>query len=196
MPNWAFTSYVLEGEEREIKQLDKILTTLSKRKTPKVKSDFNQHWLGCLVHELGGDWNKIYCRGSWYEKERNGNTLKLCTETAWGPMNEVFDFICQKFPSIKYYYASEEDGMGEYYTNDVEGKYFPDRYHIDLCDPDENYDSDYFKTFDELLRWLNEKYKPTTPLRTEEDIENLDDEWREKSDDAFINLHHIVVCDQ
>ena len=195
MPNWCFSSYVLEGSEQEIKELDKTLVKLVSRKRPAVKSDFGKNWLGCLVNALGGDWKEIYCRGTWDDKNRTGNILRLTTETAWGPMNEVFDFICQKFPSIKYYFASEEEGMGEYLTNDVEGKYFPDRYHIDLCDPEENYDDEYFTSLEAMLDYINENYHPATPLKRIEDIEDLDDEWRMKNDDAFLNYHIIRVCE-
>ncbi len=193
MPNWAFSSYVLEGNEQEIKKLNKTLDKLVSRKKPAIENGFGTNWLGCLVNALGGDWQKIYCRGTWEDKNLEGNILRLTTETAWGPTNEVFNFIQEKFPSIKYYFASEEPGMCDYLTNDVEGKYFPERYHIDLCDLEGNYDDEYFTTSDAMLEYINENYHPTTPLKTLEDIDNLDNEWRENNDDAFINYHVVQV---
>ena len=62
MPNWCFSSYVLEGSEQEIKELDKTLVKLVSRKQPAVKNDFGKNWLGCSVNALGGDWKEIYCR--------------------------------------------------------------------------------------------------------------------------------------
>ena len=50
------------------------------------------------------------------------------TETAWSPCIETYDFICQKFPSLNYYYRSEEPMMAEYLTNDSDGRYFKERY--------------------------------------------------------------------
>lgn len=34
--------------------------------------------------------------------------------------------------------------MCEYWTNDDEGKYFPDRYYVDVCTSEEEYYSEYF----------------------------------------------------
>ncbi len=195
MPNWCFTSYVLEGDEKEIKKLNKTLDQLMSRKQPVVKSDFGKNWLGCLVNALGGDWNEIYCRGTWDDKNLADNKLRLTTETAWGPMNEVFDFICKTFPSIRYYYSSEEPMMGAFFTNDREGKYFPDRYQIELCTPKDEYDDEFFKTLDDALLWLNKNYCPDTPLRNEEDIDALDEKWNEESGNAYLNLHKYIVVD-
>lgn len=43
------------------------------------------------------------------------------TETAWSPCIETYDFICKVFPSLTYYYRSEEPMMAEYLTNDMRG---------------------------------------------------------------------------
>lgn len=194
MPNWCYTSYVLEGNKEDINKVSNTLTELENRDKPAVENGFGTTWLGCLVHELGGDYNKIYCRGQWGSLQNNGDTLTLDTETAWGPMNEVFDFIKEKFPSIKYYFSSEEDGMCEYFTNDKEGKYFPCRYHINLCDPDDNYTDDlYFKTINEVFDFFTENYSKENPIHSEEDLDRLDDLWREQNDDAFINLAKVEV---
>lgn len=193
MPNWCYTSYVLEGSDKDIKKIDNLLDNLMSRKKPAIENGFGTNWLGCLVNALGGDWQKIPCRGTWSNKERIGNILRLTTDTAWIPLNEVFDFIHEKFPSVIYFYAAEEPGCELYSTNDVDGKYFPERYNIDLYDLEENYDSAYFTTADAVLDYINENYHPATPLKTLEDIDKLDNEWRENSDDAFINYHIVQV---
>lgn len=91
MPNWCSSSYVIEGDKKEVKKLYGIMHGLEKRKTPAVKNGFGTAWLGCLVNALGADWNKVYCRGDWSNLEMEQDTLKFSTETAWGPCNEVFD---------------------------------------------------------------------------------------------------------
>lgn len=116
MPNWCSSSYVIEGDKKEVKKLYGIMHGLEKRKTPAVKNGFGTAWLGCLVNALGADWNKVYCRGDWSNLEMEQDTLKFSTETAWGPCNEVFDLIRQKFPSLSYYFLSEEPGMGVFQT--------------------------------------------------------------------------------
>ena len=42
------------------------------------------------------------------------------------------DLVCEKFPSLCYYYQTEEPGMGIYATNDSEGEYFPDKFRTEV----------------------------------------------------------------
>ena len=100
------------------------MNNLENRRKPLVDNSFGKTWLGCLVTKLGADWQKVYCRGSWSDLDWNGAILRFNTETAWGPMNEVFKFIKTIYPSLKIYYQAEEDGMGVFITNDTEGSYF------------------------------------------------------------------------
>ena len=112
MPNWCSTAYVIEGDAQEIKSLYELMKDLQDRKTPAVKNGFGTSWLGCLVDALGKDWDKVSCRGDWANLEMVGETLRFTTETAWGPCNETFDLVCEKFPSLRYYYQTEEPGNG------------------------------------------------------------------------------------
>ena len=100
------------------------MNNLENRRKPLVDNSFGKTWLGCLVTKLGADWQKVYCRGSWSDLDWNGAILRFNTETAWGPMDEVFKFIKTIYPSLKIYYQAEEDGMGVFITNDAEGSYF------------------------------------------------------------------------
>ena len=100
------------------------MNNLENRRKPLVDNSFGKTWLGCLVNKLGGNWQEVYCRGSWSDLDWNGAILRFSKETAWGPMNEVFKFIKTIYPSLKIYYQAEEDGMGVFITNDAEGSYF------------------------------------------------------------------------
>lgn len=91
---------------------------LEKRQKPSVQNGFGTTWLGCLVEALGESWEKIYCRGTWDNLKFNGEVLTFNTETAWSPCNEMFDMVCEKYPTLRYFYQSEESGMCEYWTND------------------------------------------------------------------------------
>ena len=192
MPNWCYASYVIEGKKEEIDEFEELLARLDSMEQPEVENGFGTDWLGCIVHELGADYKAVYCRGSWGELECIGeNAIRLNTETAWAPCNETFDLVCRRFPSLRYYYSSEEPGMCEYWTNDQEGKYFPDRYYIDLCTPEEAYDREYFRTLDDALKWMRENY--STDVRTTEDIEALCGQWEEESPDAFCYLYEFRI---
>ncbi len=192
MPNWSFSSYVIEGKKSEIDELEELMNRLDSTEKPAVENGFGTNWLGCIVHELGADWNEVRCRGSWSDLKRLDEcAISMNTETAWAPCNETFDLICQHFPSLRYYYSSEEPNMCEYWTNDVEGKYFPERYYIDLCTPKEDYDSEYFKTLDDALRWMQENY--SKDIKTKEDFEALCEKWEEESEDAYCYLYEFKI---
>lgn len=104
MPNWCSTAYAIEGDAQEIKKLYELMKNLQERKEPSVENGFGTSWLGCLVDALGEDWNKVSCRGDWANLEIEDETLRFTTETAWGPCNETLDLVCEKFPSLRYYY--------------------------------------------------------------------------------------------
>lgn len=124
MPNWNQTKYVFTGSKDEISKLNSIIVdTLSNEN---LKSgDFGNNWLGFIVKELNENPNEIDCRG-WIEKPKliNKSTLKFTTYTAWCSCYELFELICQKFPSLDYYFISTEPNNGVYITNDNEKKYF------------------------------------------------------------------------
>lgn len=166
MPNWCSTAYAIEGNATELKKLYELMKDLEKRQKPSVQNGFGTTWLGCLVEALGESWEKIYCRGTWDNLKFNGEVLTFNTETAWSPCNEMFDMVCEKYPTLRYFYQSEEPGMCEYWTNDDEGKYFPDRYYVDVCTSEEEYYSEYFKTWKAYMTgWrIFAKYK-SNPVR-------------------------------
>ena len=193
MPNWCSSSYVIGGDKKEVKKLYGIMHGLEKRKTPAVKNGFGTAWLGCLVNALGADWNKVYCRGDWSNLEMEQDTLKFSTETAWGPCNEVFDLIRQKFPSLSYYFLSEEPGMGVFQTNDRDGKYFTDKFRADICTPEEEYQCEYFEDKPSMFKWLEEIFGQ--PVTSDEDIEKLTDEWENANENAFCNIDEFIVIE-
>lgn len=123
MPNWCKTKYVIKGSKEDVSNLNSIFQKLLSNETNK-SGDFDKNWLGFVVSELNGDFNKISCRG-WFEGLKlNDDTLKLTTYSAWSPCYALFDFIVQKFPTIQYYFITKEPGCGLYATNDKEKKYF------------------------------------------------------------------------
>lgn len=193
MPNWCSAVYAIEGNANEVKKLYELMKELQERKEPSVENGFGTTWLGCLVDALGGDWNKICCRGEWSNLEMGNSVLKFATETAWSPCNETFDLVCKKFQSLRYYYQSEELGMAEYRTNDREGKYFPDKYVLDLCMPDKKYIYEYFTDFANLLKFFEEI--SGQPVKSEQDIKMVVEQWKVKNEDAFCYVNKFVVSD-
>jgi len=193
MPNWCSTAYAIEGDANEIQDLYKLMKGLEDMEIPSVPNDFGTSWLGCLVDALGTDWQNVRCRGSWSCLELEEDVLKFSTETAWCPSNEVLDLVREKFPSLRYYYITEEPGMEIYETNDDAGIYFPDRYYLDVCTPEEDYYNEYFTELQDVFKWLEDELGQ--PVKSTADIENLDAQWREENDNSFCNLHEFKVMD-
>ena len=188
MPNWCYTDYVIEGDKKELQTLYETLQRLDTKTELKTTSGFGGRWLGNLVTELGGDWEKIYCRGSidWYDME--DDQLKILTETAWGPMTEVFDFITEKFPSLTYYYQAEEPGCELYWSNDTEGLHFY-KYVVRLCK--DGYDEcEYFETQEEAFEYISKNFN--TEIKSFSDVEHLNEMLEEKEKEDYCYLNEFV----
>lgn len=153
MPNWCFSSYVATGDAKEVCDLYEKMRSLEEREESLVENGFGKTWLGNLVTLLGGDWNTIYCRGSWYdlEKDDDNGALRFYAESAWSEPCQVINFLRGKYPNLEFYFIAEEPGMEYYVTNDADGEYFPERYYFSEADDPEpyNYEED---ELDDFLR--------------------------------------------
>ena len=149
MPNWAYTQYVITGDKHQLKKLYSIMNELECMKDPGMhENGFGSTWLGNLVIKLGGDWKKIYCRGSWDNLLHENEVISFSVESAWEEPYEVRHLIEEKFPDIKLYYQCEESGMGIYITNDGTGQYFPEKYYLWI----ENGETDYYDNLESLIQ--------------------------------------------
>lgn len=144
MPNWCHTEYVFEGSKSEVLKLhQKLSQLLSCEYKSTVDNDFGNGWLGDVLINHGFDWKKVSCRGfidDLYDvvTEENTTYFKLATSTAWGPLNDMWDIIIENhYPSIKYVYLAIEHGCSLYLNSDTEGKYYDERYLLDLVIPED-----------------------------------------------------------
>ena len=124
MPNWNKTKYVFIGSKEEIGKLYEIIVNTLSDKTQK-SGDFGNDWLGFIVKAINENPNEVYCRG-YIENPKltNETTLKFTTWTAWSCCFELFELICKHFPTLEYYFISNEPGNGIYLTNDKNRQYF------------------------------------------------------------------------
>lgn len=192
MSNTCFTTYkVVSENKKDVTQLFKTIKRLDGRKTPLVKNGWYDPklWLGCLVKALGGDPNKVYCRGTITFYEMEDDVLTLNTETAWAEMSETRHFIESCFPGMKIYYIEEESGCERFYTNDSEGIYFKDRYYLDGFD-----DSEYFETLEEAAKYVKE----IVGHEVEADLKAIDkalsdyvEEHEEEDPDCYYSFHEF-----
>ena len=146
------TSYALTGERKDIRSLYNKMKRLQERKTPLLPNGFGVTWLGCLVKRLGGNPQKVYCRGQWSSlKISDDGTLTFDTEHAWSRPSEVEDLIKSVYPSVSIWFLEEELGMDIFQTNDVSGQFFPEQIIID-----EESDGMEYYTEEEALRRVSE----------------------------------------
>lgn len=193
MPNWCSTAYTIEGDAKEVKSLYDLMNELQKQKEPSVPNGFGTAWLGCLVDALGENWEKVYCRGSWYDLEFDGRVLTFDTETAWSPCNEMFDMVCKKYPTLSYFYRSEEPGMALYRTNDEEGRYFQDRFVVELCTPEEEYYTEYFPNLQSMYEWLEDICD--MQVQSMQDVDTIVKQWQKEYADAYCHIHEYKIPD-
>ena len=191
MPNWCSTAYVVEGDAKEIQSLYDLMQELQEMEKPTIENGFGTTWLGCLVDALGKDWNAVKCRGSWNGLEWDGEVLKFNTETAWAPCDGTLELILEKFPSLRYYYRTEEPGMAIYETNDSEGLYFPERYVLAALTPEEEYYNKYFEELKDAFEWMEEEFDQ--PIASIADMDRLVEKWEEQYNCSFCSLNEFKV---
>lgn len=193
MPNWCNTTYRCIGNPKEIRQLHNAIKKNDKRKTPRVGNGFGKLWLGCIIDQLGGDWEKYRCRGEItdYYMEPDASMLTIYQCTAWCEQEGVRQVIEEKFPSINVYYREEEPGCGVYYTNSFD--VFPEHYFLDSYD---DIDNPYFETIEEAAECVSEivghKVEPTTTTICDA-LDDYVEQHPEK--DLFYSFHEFTLCE-
>lgn len=194
MPNWCYTNITIYHNDKEkLKAFYKKVDEW--RQKPFKKNDFDLYtlgWLGNIVGNSGlAEWKmrengredfvpNINCRGSIQTFELQDNHICINTETAWGPMLEMWRLLCEKYlPDAEIYFTAEESGNGLYETND------PDvigTYYIDIWDPPEEFEeetSEYEADEDYVISFLQRVLKSE---ETDIDVllemaDDIEDQW-------------------
>jgi hypothetical protein len=139
MPNWCSTQYIFytkKKDKSELKRLHKNLADILKEPS-KLENDFEPGCLGKVAIAHGFNHEEVPCRGWFdpldeYDYEGEGDFFKLYTTTAWIPMDELWEAVIEQYSGVSYVYMSEESGMELYINTDIEGKYFGDRYLLEI----------------------------------------------------------------
>ena len=192
MANWAITDYVIEGPKDTLKKIEEAI------KHPKVEEGSSENWEGNVLHTLGFEWESRkpdgtgkYMRGfigegvePYYD---NNNVLIFSAQEAYGvtDFNEVLE---ENLPDIKIFYRTEEPDNLIYATNDVEGKYFPDRFYVDTC-INGNYAGDYFKDEESMWIWLAKV--SNGQVKNQKDVEHFN-ENAEVNDYIEVNSFEVI----
>lgn len=191
MPNWCDTHYRILGDKNQIDEIYNAIEHLKSLPEPFVKNGFGKLWLGCLVNYLGGDWQKVNCRGEITDYMRYEESLDIYTMTAWAECNEVRAFLEDKFPDISIYYLAEEPGMCEYYTNDKDGSNFHAKYMLYIEDI---LDEDYYWTLQEVAEAINDLGIEGLHVEPDEQsINNVLSDYEESHDDFYYSFEKFQI---
>ena len=172
MANYCFTQYAVEGS-KEV--LEKICNAINAGEGLTEKSIEN---LGLDTAELEEGY-QYWHRAEWEEgahvDEIGGKSVLFFTEAyPWMKadiIDAVLSMLGEKEPKI--YYLAECFEEEVHYTNDAEGRYFPERFRV-YTDNDD--DDMYFKTEEEALAHIRESYELPDDFDTFEKIEAYCDE--------------------
>lgn len=192
MPNWAYTSYAVEGPKETLQKIEQAILH-----HPVVENSSGD-WEGNVLEALDIKWvsrdqdreNGLYMRGFIHEEPWwiDDNVLRFCADEAWN-VTDLDEALLSAFPDIKVYWVTEEEGMGIYATNDKEGKYFPDRFFVDTC-INGNYQSNYFSRESNAYYWLSKITEGK--VKTKEEVEAFNDDVDRDPDD-FIYVHEYRI---
>ena len=197
MPNWAYTIYIVRGDGEEVTRLHQLIKDLDNRAESLLPNDFGKLWMGNLVHVLGGDWEKVYCRGKIldYDMTEDG-VLRFDVESAWGELDEVRALILSRFPKLDIRFQSEEPDMDYFSTNDDSGTTFSDRWVLDWEDEDRNlYVREYFPDLTAVATFLKEQNIISEAVNsTETELRSvLDAIWTARPDEVCYTLKEVKV---
>lgn len=197
MPNWAYTIYIVRGDEEEVARLQQVIKDLDIRAESLLPNGFGKLWMGNLVHVLGGDWEKVYCRGKIldYDMMADG-VLRFDVESAWGELDEVRALILSRFPKLDIRFQSEEPDMDYFSTNDDSGTTFSDRWVLDWEDETRNlYVHEYFPDLPSVVVFLRELNIISDAIApTESSLRSaLDAIWTARPDEVYYTLKEVEI---
>lgn len=192
MPNWAYSNYVVTGDKEQVEKLYSVMNELECMKDPGLhENGFGSTWFGNLVIRLSGDWKEVYCRGYWDNLQYSDGELLFSVESAWGELNEVREFIEEKFPGIKLYYQTEESGMGIYHTNDDTGTFFPEKFYLWV----ENEETEYYDNLESLIKAV-EQITGSKHLKTLDACHKALESYSRQHSDCGYTLEQFEVVNE
>lgn len=214
MPNWCYTSItIIHKDERKLKDFYEKVDTWAKKTYSENGFDcpkIDYWWLGNIVGNSGlAKWIKkedgdsgfvpnISCRGTLQSIELLGNQINISTETAWGPMLEMWRLLCDKYlPGADIYYTAEESGNGLYQTNDpnIDGTYY-----IDIWEPPEEFEDEesmYEAEESDAVEFLQRVLKTEeTNIQKLIDMSNkIEDPWFSVNKWELREIDEVISCE-
>ena len=194
MANWASVNYTIEGPISDLNLLmNAIQNTPIRDYGTREEADILSILNIKLDNIKHSDGRGLYLRGSITSAEwgHDNTTIIINAEEAWGVV-DFKDVLKVIFTNIKIYYSVEEPNDEVYATNDVQGKYYPDRFYVDAC-IEGDFDYNYFSTSTDMYQWLSEI--TGTRVYDEETLNAFNSEYEDEGldDENYIHVHEFKV---
>ena len=176
MSNWCSNElYFWSADASETKRLYDDVSNLMNGRNAVALSEITSFY---------GDDDEIGGRGTCYSVNFEKNAVYMYCETAWGPSDDLFDFIAEHYKKMKYVYMAIEPGCDVYVNTDRPNKprFFPQKYILD----EENEGMMFFSNAKELLAKLNELQE--THIRTLKAAKKYASDWN-CSHDEYLAIH-------
>lgn len=163
MSNQCFSGYSIVGNKKIIEKLHGEFKKVLKKDRSKYNDQrgtylSNSNWLGWLTIDLlhlDPEVDNVYCRGTVCDFDEDITLcdddkayFQLTTVSAWVPMNRLFSIIEEVY-GVEVLFIADELGCGLSCTNDIEGRFYTDRYIVDS-----DIDMDYFEDFERLAAFI------------------------------------------
>lgn len=121
MESCCITSYVIIGNETDIKFLHKNLQQLYQGKRTMLKY-IAQAFCPHINYEVDGYFYDLQLSSK--------RKISFSVKTEAAPCPDIWQRICREYLTTKLYYFAQVADTGNYRTNDSAGHYFPQRYII------------------------------------------------------------------
>lgn len=176
MANWCYNDVKVYGSKP---QVEKVLEFMRKalNEAPNQTASSPTTWIGQFIVMAGENWEDISCRG-WIDEiddevidlDVGEACFFLSFHSAWSPQMGAIDCaidaalrnITEKDRNVEYVYRAEEPSNGVYINTDTEGRFFEDRYAIDIYDEFEGIPDgfeegvNYFTSSNSVIRFLSQ----------------------------------------
>lgn len=206
MANCCYVAYVCVGNPKRLTELKEVLDFLHQQ-----GNDDLVYVVEHIRFRLDNETNKIIderfsesslplLRGKieYIGDVKSDNTLTISMTTAWNELSE-FRYFLEMVYNIKIYYLEEEFSTDSFYTNDIFGYYFYDKFAI-FFEGGEKTDYYFYRNVNELMFGLEEL--TGNIFNKSEDLDGVKEFIEEYNNDEVnqdmyysITLHELTFVD-
>ena len=83
MANWASTSYRIEGNKKDLQELNNLCKAFMNKERPVMEEGASENWEGNIILALGEEIGDSYIRGFIQNLELSDVLLSIDAEEAW-----------------------------------------------------------------------------------------------------------------